>query len=246
MNYTGNTWAGALPRNRNGAHSCWSTCSITWLPCKERASKALLRIRIVDGRISPWTSHHVDPFRVPWCRNPEGGRTSLQGRACSCIQCTPLQTIGWVHEEAVPKTCQAHGQSWSTEWGWIGYTLFKRLKMLPKSLHLTNQVPLQLDLGGQKWPSNWKKTPLEDNQSQRGIPILGAGISLRHHKSSSPQCPSRNQSPSPSPPPQSHPADEWLSCSMKNLDLQTRPHESRSRVWWHDVPSPADKLKKTG
>ena len=67
---------------------------------------------------------------------------------------------------------------------------------------------------------------------------------MRWHWSPSPQCPSRCQSPS-SRPPWSHPAEEQLSHSMKNLYLQTRPHESRSWAQWHDAPTLAEeKLKR--
>ena len=56
--------------------------------------------------------------------------------------------------------------------------------------------------------------------------------------------------PKPAPvtlpwPPWSHPADKQLSHSMKDLNLQPRPHESRSRAWWDDAPTPAEeKLRK--
>ena len=71
----------------------------------------LPRIRRGDSWVSPWSSLCVDPFRVPWCRNPEVGRTHLQERACSCTKCTTPQTTICVHEEAVPRTCQMHGQN---------------------------------------------------------------------------------------------------------------------------------------
>ena len=44
---------------------------------------------------------------------------SLQGRTCSCAKCSPQQITGNVHEGAVPRTCQMHGQGWSTEQGWV-------------------------------------------------------------------------------------------------------------------------------
>ena len=31
---------------------------------------------------------------------------------------------------------------------------------------------------------------------------------------------------------------------MKSLNLQTRPHKSRSRAWQHDAPTLVEKLKK--
>ena len=95
---------------------------------------------------------------------------------------------------------------------------------------------------GQKQPIDWKTMPLQDNLSWEGIPILGAGNRSRWHWSPSPQYPSRHQSPSPSPL-WSHPANKWLSHTMKNLNLQTRLHACRSRAWWDDAPRVAEKLK---
>ena len=60
----------------------------------------------------------------------------------------------------------------------------------------------------------------------------------RWHQHPSLQFPSRCQWPCPSPP-QACLADKHLSHSMKNLNLQTRPCEFRSRVWWHDALTPA-------
>ena len=38
-NYTGGIQAGVLPRNRNGASSCWITCSIMWPLCTGKSVK---------------------------------------------------------------------------------------------------------------------------------------------------------------------------------------------------------------
>ena len=86
---------------------------------EKRASQALPRIAVRDGQVSPWMLLGVDPFRVPWFRDPKGGRTSLQGRACSSAWCTPLQTTRWVHEVAAPRTQEVHNQSWPTKWNWV-------------------------------------------------------------------------------------------------------------------------------
>ena len=94
-----------------------------------------------------------------------------------------------------------------------------------------------------KQPSGWKKTPTQDNQRWEGIPILGAGIDQSGIKAPLLNAQSSHQSPSPSLL-QSHPAAEWLSCSIIDLNLCTRPHESRSRLWESDSLTPAEKPKK--
>ena len=49
-------------------------------------------------------------------------------------------------------------------------------KDIPAVTLCQGPVPPQLDLRGWNWSSDWKKMPLQDNQSQGGIPILGVGI----------------------------------------------------------------------
>ena len=97
-------------------------------------------------------------------------------------------------------------------------------------------------LGEWRRPRDWKKTPLQDDQSWEGIPILGAGmveVASESLSSMPKQVPVTLHYP-----PWSHPADEQLSCSMKDLNLQTRPCQSRSRAQWDDAPTLAEKLKK--
>ena len=77
--YTESTWAGVPPKTGMGtvpvgAHAPQCSCHV-----EKRALKAPPRITIRDGWVGPWTPLHVDPFRVPWCRDPEGCRTSLHG-----------------------------------------------------------------------------------------------------------------------------------------------------------------------
>ena len=66
---------------------------------------------------------------------------------------------------------------------------------------------------------------------------------LKWHRTPSPQCLSRCQSPSPSPP-QSHLAVKQLSHSMKDLNLYARSCKSRIRVQQNDVGTLAEKPKK--
>ena len=54
-----------------------------------------------------------------------------------------------------------------------------------------------------------------------------------------PWWPSRYQSPYPSPQ-WSHPADEWFNHPLKDLHLQPRSHESWSRAWPVDAPTPTE------
>ena len=66
---------------------------------------------------------------------------------------------------------------------------------------------------------------------------------LRWCQSSSHQHLSKCQSSSPVPH-DPHPANEQLTHSMKDINLYTRPHESRSMVQWSDAPTPAEEPKK--
>ena len=92
--------------------------------------------------------------------------------------------------------------------------------------------------------AKWLKedTPVGLSEARRHSPSRGRYRS-RQCQSPSPQCPSRCQSSSPSPP-QSCPTTEWFNCSMKGLNLYTRPHQSRSRVQWSDAPTLTEKPKK--
>ena len=109
--------------------------------------------------------------------NPEGGRTSLQGRGYCCTKCTSPQATGLVHEGAGPRICQMHGQGRSTEWGGVSRTLCKGLMMCPQSLHLMGLFPLIW----MSWDRNSQAAEIDtpwDNQSWEGIPFLLAGIDL--------------------------------------------------------------------
>ena len=119
---------------------------------EKRVSKVLQRITIRDG-VSSWTPLCVNPFRIPWFRNPKGWRTSLLWVVCSSAQHTPLQTTRWVHEGAVPRTQQVHDQGWPTKWNWASQALYKKPEMLPQPFCIINLISAARPLG-QSQPSD--------------------------------------------------------------------------------------------
>ena len=148
-----------------------------------------------------------------------------------------------MHEGAVPRTCQANGQGQSAGQGWFTWTLFKRPKTFLQSLHLMGMFPSAGHQGMEVAKELKEDAATGQSESRRCSHSRGRDKS-RLHWIPPPQCASRCQSPSPSPP-WSHHADKQLSHSMKNLDLQTRPCESKRRVQWSDAPTPAEeKMKK--
>ena len=124
----------------------------------------------------------------------------------------------------------------------VGRTLCKSPKVLLQLLHLTGLFSPHLDVREWKLPSSWEKTPMGYSAARRHFHSRD-GDRSRWGQSPSPQHLSRHQSPSPSPP-QSHLANECLCCFLKDLNLYTRPHESRSRAWRSDAPTLAEKPKK--
>ena len=65
-------------------------------------------IRTWDGQGIPWTSLCADPFRVTWCRNPEGGRIGLEESSPLCPVYSPTNKRMGAWEsctENVPGAC---------------------------------------------------------------------------------------------------------------------------------------------
>ena len=243
MNYIDSTHIGPPPRSKNGACSCWNASSITWLPCKRKSIEGAPK-----DQSWRWLSQPLNippcagPFQDPLMKKSWRWQNKFTGENLLLCQVYYPPMIGLVHEGAVPRTCQMHGQGRSTEWGGIGRTLCKKWKMFPQSIHFMGPFLLIWTWGMEMAKKLKEDTPAGQSEARRCSHSRGRDW-LRWHQSPSPQCPSRHLSPSPSPP-QSHPATEQLSCSMEDLNLYMRIWEPRSRAWWSDAPTPTEKPKK--
>ena len=202
---------------------------------EKRASKVPPRIAIGDSQVGHWTPLYVDPFRVPWFRDPEGCRTSLHGEHVVASSVLPHrqqdECMRELHQELSRCMARAGLQS--------------EIRSARPSLrsqrcscgHSTSQMwsPLPGSWGAES--AKWLREDTSARQlaSRRWCSCSRGRNRLRQCQSPSPSHPSWCKSPSPSPP-GSCPADEWLSCSMEHLHLQLRPHESRRRAQWDDAP----------
>ena len=115
--------------------------------------------------------------------------------------------------------------------------------MLTWPVCLMGSFPLSWALGAEsaKWPREEPSTG--QSGSRRQCSHSRGRYRSRQCQSPSPQCPSQCQSPSPRPP-QSHPANEQLTHSLDDLNLQLRSHKSQSRVWHDDAPTPTEEKQQ--
>ena len=189
--------------------------------------------RAGDCQVGPWTSLFMDPPRIPWWGNPGGGIVCLQGRTCCCTRLLPTDDRTDVWGSCVRGLPEAWpGQVCRARWGWLDP--LQEAKDVPTVTPFPGPVTPHLDIRGWRWPGCWRRKLLPDIQRWDGIPILGAGIDWGSIGS-----PLLNAwaGTSHSPlVPQSHPAAEQLSYSVKDLNLYTRPHRSGSRMQWGGTP----------
>ena len=174
MSYEENIWAGVPPKNKNGACSCWSTCSTTWPPCREKSIKDAPKDCNWRWPSQPLNTLYADPFRVCWFRDPKGCRTSL---ACSSTQ----------HAPPTDNKMSAWGSCAKNSPGtWPGLACKVKLVQLgplwearddPAAILLHRPNPPQPGLRGQSQPSDLEKTPWWDDLGwEADGPILGEGI----------------------------------------------------------------------
>ena len=220
MSYDQNTWAGVPPTNKSGFFSCWSAYSTTLPPWGENSTKGTpehcKQRWPSDG---PWASLHLDPFRVHRYRNTKDCWAYLLGGVHSGAQCAPSLMAWRVYEGAVLRSYQTvrPGLAYRANMGQLGP--MQEAGDAPTAVQPHGPIPPQLGLGGGVSQVT-EGRPLNRLSGLRSWHSQSRDMS-RQCQSSLPWWPSRCQSPSPSPP-WSHPTNEQLSCSLKDLHLQPR------------------------
>ena len=158
MSYEENIWSWSYhPETRMGPVpvGAYAPTYAATMWRKEHQS-ALPRTTIRDAaKSAPEHALYVDPFRIPWFRNPKGCRTQSTGGVHRVVPSVlPCRQQGWVHEGAAPRTHQAHDQGWPT-WSKTGPAR-PSLRSWRCSLllfHFTDPFPLSQALGA-SWPSD--------------------------------------------------------------------------------------------
>ena len=195
------------------------------------AAKVLLSTTTWDcWSDGPWAHLCLGPFRVPRCGDTEDCQENLWRECVTAPSVLPQ----WWQEECIKELCL------ELDWHMARAGLQSRSRSArPTSWsrgcsHIWAQSP-----SAEPQEAEAAKHPREDpstRQSRRWCSHSRSWNNSQRHGSPLPQSPSRCQSPSPSPP-WSGPADEQLSCSLRDLHLCTRPWKSQSRAWRGDAPT---------
>ena len=177
-----------------------------------------------DGQVSPWTSLHAEPLGSPDKEILEVAEQVYRAELAVAPSILPNQWQDWCMRELC----------WELHRCMARASLQSDIRMAQSSSrsrclcsHSTPRACSPSSRHRGMEAAKWLKedAPAGQSEVRRHSHSRGRDRS-KQHQSPSPQCLSRCQSPSPSPP--------W-SCPVA---------ESRSRTWWDDTSTPAEKQKK--